>query len=440
MMAEHSTVRFDPTSDSGLPLRSSGLRQPRIVAITGGKGGVGKTSVAVNLALSFARRGQKVLLLDGDTDLANVSILLGQYPSKTLEQVLAGQCTFDDVIMKADFGLHVIPGASGVERCMDLGRDEAFPVLRDLATLEKRYDLILIDTASGLQPTALHMVATAMLACVIITPDPASLTDAFSLLRVLQRRGYKRTPGVIVNMARGASQAREVYRRFSGAVRRHLAMDVDYLGAVWRDETLRHSVEVQRPVATLAETDPSCRQFLTLAEMLEVHLARMPPRKSGFAAYWHHRTRQAADAALAEREAEATSTPDLPAAPSSASVSGEAGPASDRFASPVVRCRQLFDLVDQLLAANPAEPALRSEALRQAAALIAGIADGLPEEAGPASGPLSPPSSGSPEPDGPAYDESRYGTQQALLGVLREQSPEVSVDQFLSGLPSGYDH
>lgn len=439
MMAEHSTVRFDAPSDSDLPLRSSGLRQPRIVAITGGKGGVGKTSVAVNLALSFARRGQKVLLLDGDTDLANVSILLGQYPSKTLEQVLDGQCTFDDVIMKADFGLHVIPGASGVERCMDLGRDEVFPVLRDLATLEKRYDLILIDTASGLQPTALHMVATAMLACVIITPDPASLTDAFSLLRVLQRRGYKRTPGVIVNMARGASQAREVYRRFSGAVRRHLAMDVDYLGAVWRDETLRHSVEVQRPVATLAETDPSCRQFLTLAEMLEVHLARMPPRKSGFAAYWHHRTRQASDAAQAEREAGAASA-DQPEEPSTANVSGEAGPASDRFASPVVRCRQLFDLVDQLLAANPAEPALRSEALRQAAALIAGIADSLPEAAEPASGSLPPPSSGSPEPDGPAYDESRFGKQQALLGVLREQSPEVSVDQFLSGLPSGYDH
>lgn len=164
-------------------------KMPQIVALTGGKGGVGKTSVAVNLALTMARQGQKVLLLDADTDLANVSILLGQYPEHTLEQAVNGECPLEDVVMEGPYGLHVIAGASGVQRCMDLDTADADAILDQLARLEQSYDLVLVDTAAGLRPAGLHMIALATFACVVVTPDPASLTDAFFLAESVAAAG-----------------------------------------------------------------------------------------------------------------------------------------------------------------------------------------------------------------------------------------------------------
>jgi MinD-like ATPase involved in chromosome partitioning or flagellar assembly len=252
-------------------------KQPRTLAITGGKGGVGKTSVALNLSLTLAREGYRVLLLDGDTDLANVSIMLGRYPERTLANVMAGECSLRDVIMEAEWGLHIIPGASGVEQCVDMAAEESLRVLKALSRLEKNYDYVITDTASGLQKTGMHMIAAAELACVVVTPDPASLTDAFSLIKLLIRRGYRRTPSVLVNMAQGASQARSVFQRLDAAAVRHLGLQLHYLGAIWRDETLRQSVMNQRPVALLPASDPSSRQFRTLADMLNVRLRQLPP-------------------------------------------------------------------------------------------------------------------------------------------------------------------
>lgn len=424
-------------------------KRPRIVAVTGGKGGVGKTAVAVNLALSYARRGYRVLLLDADTDLANVSIVLGQYPSSTLEQVVSGECALTDAIMEGAFGLHVLPGAAGVQKCGEVDPEQALEVLRGLSLLERDYDLILIDTASGLQPTGLHMVASAMLACVVITPDPASLTDAFSLLRALQRRGYRRTPAVVVNMASGASQAQDVFRRFSGAVRRHLAMDVDYLGAIWRDETVRQSVQMQRPVAVLAETDPSCRQFLNLADRLDLQLARTPERKSGFAAYWHHKVRRQ------QQDNEEPAGKAVAGAPDSGgrnvrrtTVSSSAGTSesplsrppeavSDRFVdAPVDECRQLFGQVRALLQAHEGDLTLRNEALREAAALILNT---VPGEAAATPDASVPPTTRHPAASAPAFDEDAYGDQQQLLRRLRSQPPGTRLDTFLGALTPGYD-
>ncbi len=273
--------------------------QPRTLAITGGKGGVGKTSVALNLSLTLAREGYRVLLLDGDTDLANISIMLGRYPTRTLANVMAGECGLRDVIMEGEWGLHIIPGASGVEQCVEMAADESLRVLRALSRLEKDYDYVIIDTASGLQKTGMHMIAAAELACVVVTPDPASLTDAFSLIKLLIRRGYRRTPSVLVNMAQGASQARSVFQRLEAAAQRHLGVQLHYLGAIWRDETLRQSVMNQRPVALMPPSDPSCRQFRTLSDMLNVRLRQLTPRKAGIAAYWHRVSTAPAESAPA---------------------------------------------------------------------------------------------------------------------------------------------
>jgi MinD-like ATPase involved in chromosome partitioning or flagellar assembly len=273
-------------SSSAVDRPESGSRVPLTLAITGGKGGVGKTQVALNLALVLARQGYRTLLLDGDVELANVNVMLGVYPGMTLEHVVLGERTLDEVLLPVTENLDLLPGASGVPGCLELDSARREDFLAQLRTLEQGYDRVIIDTAAGLSTPALHMVAASHLATLVITPDPTSLTDAFSLVKVLHRKGYRRTPSVIVNMARGATEAQTVYRRFSTAVSRYIGVQLHYLGAIWRDETIAQSISTQRPVAMMDDSDPSCRQFWTLADMLAVRCSQGVAPANGFARYW----------------------------------------------------------------------------------------------------------------------------------------------------------
>lgn len=421
--------------------------QPRTLAITGGKGGVGKTSVALNLSLTLAREGHKVLLLDADTDLANVSIMLGRYPTRTLANVMAGECSLRDVIMEAEWGLHIVPGASGVEQCVDMVADESLRVLRALSRLEKDYDYVITDTASGLQKTGMHMIAAAELACLVVTPDPASLTDAFSLIKLLTRRGYRRTPSVLVNMAQGASQARSVFQRLEAAAQRHLGIQLHYLGAIWRDETLRQSVLNQRPVALMHPSDPSCRQFRTLCDMLNVRLRQLPPRKAGIAAYWHR----------------VSTAPALPAAPE---ISEPVAPTD-----PAAECKRLIADIGKVLEQNNDASLLRYEAFNGFFALLGRtidadtieiiqtgmasldwerlekeqrvhlathlhhIASRVDPDAGQHSSGQSSTHREAPGKDRePYYDRISFGDQSRLVRALREQPSDISLDQLLRSL------
>ncbi len=423
------------------------MRQPRTIAITGGKGGVGKTTVALNLALVLAQSGHNVLLLDADTDLANVSLLVGLYPERTLADVIAGRCTMDEAILHSHFGLHIVPGASGVQECMEMSGQDSLIMLRALHELEHRYDYVIVDTAAGLQAVGLHMIASAELACLVVSPDPASLTDAFSLMKVLKRRGYRRTPSVIVNMAQGASQARSVYQRLNGACQRHLQWSLHYLGALWRDETLRQSVLDQNPVTLLPASDPSCRQFHTLAEMLNVHLAGLPRRKTGIAAYWHQAARRQAV--------------------KSAAVSPAVG-ASD---SPRQQCLALIDRLEGILDASPNDVMLRYEAFTRLFAHLGrkpdadtveivqtGLAsmawekltvtdrEKLARHLGQLIRELIPPRiidsapAGRPDPEKvPVYDRVSFGEQDQLVRALREKPADVSLNDLLRSLAGDRD-
>jgi len=434
-------------------------RQPRTLAITGGKGGVGKTSVALNLALTLARDGSKVLLLDGDTDLANVSIMLGRYPQRTLADVMAGTSSLEDVIMTAEYGIHIIPGASGVDQCVDMEAADSLRVLKALSQLEKRYDYVITDTASGLQATGMHMIAAAELACVVVTPDPASLTDAFSLIKLLIRRGYRRTPSILVNMAQGASQARTVFQRLEGAAQRHLGISLHYLGGIWRDETLRQSVLNQRPVALLPESDPSCRQFRSLSDMLNVRFRQISPKKAGVAAYWY---RVSGKGKVAEPSAVSEPSASTQSAPTSSEP--EAVPESD-----IQACQRLIGDLSELIAASGDASLLRYEAFNRFFALLGRTMDedtveilqtglaSLPWEnlnqdqrrqfathlrhlarevepvsaAARASAPTPPAASPRQE---PYYDRISFGEQSRLIRALKEQPSDITLDQLLRSL------
>ncbi|SHK75752.1 MinD-like ATPase involved in chromosome partitioning or flagellar assembly [Marinobacter antarcticus] len=423
--------------------RKHKMSPPRTIAVTGGKGGVGKTSVALNLALTLARQEKRVLLLDGDTDLANVSIMLGLYPERTLANVVAGECRLEDILLEADFGLHIVPGASGVQECMDMEPEDSFRILRALSKLESRYDYVITDTAAGLQPAALHMIAAAELACVVVTPDPASITDAFSLIKVLKRRGYRRTPSVLINMAQGASQARSVFQRLDSAARRHLQCSLHYMGGIWRDETLRQSVLNQRPVALLPVSDPSCRQFSTLADMLDVRLSQSPARKAGIAAYWH---------SVSKRQ------------PARKQKADTAAPA---VASPRERCLQAVGELEAVFGQAPESALLRYDAFTRLFALLGRTPDSdtveiiqaglgaidweplVPEQREHLAAHLrhladeiwvssdaseSEQESSQPVLPEPFYDRISFGDQDKLVRVLKEQPSDISLNNFLRSL------
>lgn len=240
-----------------------------VIAITSGKGGVGKTNVATNLGLALAARGARVCVFDADTGLANINILLGIRPQYTLEQVLDGDKTLEEIMLRVEGGLYVVPAASGVQRCTDLAEEKRRFLVRALRQLERQFDFILIDTAAGIESGVLDFVASAQYRIVVITPEPTALTDAFALLKILSLRGGKRNLFALVNRVADYKASQKVFKRFRDAVTKYLKVDIHYLGYLADDPALPDAVSRQIPVVTAApESSVSCC-FFALADIVK---------------------------------------------------------------------------------------------------------------------------------------------------------------------------
>jgi MinD-like ATPase involved in chromosome partitioning or flagellar assembly len=183
-------------------------------------------------------------------------------------------------------GVQIIPGASGFAQCVELDVGQQQRLVTSVQSIEPHYDYMLVDTAAGISPTVLHFIAASQVAVIVITPEPTSLTDAFSLLKVLRRRGYRRKVQVIVNMASSSVQADKVFRRFRDAVFKYLELAAEYLGTIWMDESMRAAVTLQRPVALYPKNDPSARSFYRLAERIDDVFSQKGVPKLAFSAYW----------------------------------------------------------------------------------------------------------------------------------------------------------
>lgn len=263
-------------------------RIPHVIAITSGKGGVGKSSIAVNLGLALARGGSRVCIFDADTGLANINILLGLTPRMTLEHVLFGSKTIEEIMLEAPYGMKVVPGANGISECATLQGRQQLRLTRELARIETAFDYLLLDTAAGIADDTLEFVTAAHHALIVITPEPTSLTDAFSLVKLMARRRRGISVQVVVNMCPNLIAGREIFQRFQTAVKKYVGVEVHPLGYLLRDESLRNAVTLQQPVALFPESDPSCRGFLRLAESLQRTVATTSPRLA-FSSYWQRR-------------------------------------------------------------------------------------------------------------------------------------------------------
>ncbi len=236
-----------------------------VIAISSGKGGVGKTTLTVNLGIAMARQGKKVCLFDADTNLANINILLHEVPEYNLQHVLSGEKSISEVIVYSN-GISFIPGASGVVDFSVLERSAQTYLLEAFSELEQVYDVVLVDTSAGIHNNVLDFIEMAHQSIVLITPEPTSLTDAFSLLRMLRKRKYRKRINVVVNQAISEFDARKIFKRFSGAVAKYIGYHPAYLGFVNRDATVSSAVCSQIPVRVFRPDADSSRCFDRLSE------------------------------------------------------------------------------------------------------------------------------------------------------------------------------
>lgn len=260
----------------------------RVIAVSSGKGGVGKTNLVTNLGITLASRGKRVCIFDADTNLANINILLNINPPYTLQQVLSGEREIEEILVDGPAGLQIVPAASGIAEFVELGRVQQERLLTALKQLESRFDYLLIDTAAGISDSVLNFLQAAPYTVLIITPEPTSLTDAFSLIKVLKQRGLNHSIFVVVNMAPSATNASAVYKRFKEVVAKYLRLNTRFLGYVLSDKELTRSVIQQKAVVMRVPSGVASRCIRNLCNRLEQYLEHDEGAAS-FSAFWDER-------------------------------------------------------------------------------------------------------------------------------------------------------
>lgn len=220
----------------------------RVIAVTSGKGGVGKTSFTVNLALALAEYEQQVIILDGDLGLANVDIAFGLTARYTIEHLLSGEKTIEEIILKGPRGIGIIPGGSGVQGLANLERDRLKNVIANLGRLEKIADLLIIDTGAGLGHTVTNFLQAADDIIMVTTPEPTALTDAYGLLKSLRQVAGEVPIHMVINRVRTEADALATFKRLETAVHRFLDGSLDLMGWVYDDPHVGRSVMQQEPL------------------------------------------------------------------------------------------------------------------------------------------------------------------------------------------------
>ena len=229
----------------------------QVIAITGGKGGVGKTNISVNLAVSMAKEGLDVMLFDADLGLANVDVLLGMSVQKTLADVFAGREQLGDVVVNGPEGLRVVPAASGVAQMADLDPAIQQDLVRAFSEQLSPPEVLIVDTGAGIDHTVQTFVAACQTVVVVVCDEPASLTDSYALMKVMRNEKGVRRFEVLANQVDTPAQGRHIYDRLTKVTDKYLDVELGYLGAVPTDSYLRRAVQERKPLVSVYPRSPA---------------------------------------------------------------------------------------------------------------------------------------------------------------------------------------
>lgn len=242
---------------------------PRVISVTSGKGGVGKTNIVTNLAYALAKAGKRVLVLDADLNLANVDILLGLTPKFNLHHVFTGEKTLAEILVEGPGGLKILPASSGILELADLTESQRLYFLSEMEALAGEIDILLVDTAAGINNNVVYFNLAAQERIIILTPEPTSLTDAYALIKVLSSKHDVKKFRILVNLARSEKEALAVFRKLSAVADRFLdSLSLDLVGHIPYDAKLPQAVRAQRLVSEIYPDAAVSRMLAKVSQQL----------------------------------------------------------------------------------------------------------------------------------------------------------------------------
>lgn len=255
--------------------QASGLRKivnpkpVKVIAVSSGKGGVGKTNVSVNLAASLAKDGKEVLLLDADLGLANVDVLLGLNPSYDLSHVISGERSLEEVMIDGPANVKVIPASSGISRMANLGVAEQAGLINAFNELGHAIDVMVVDTAAGISDSVVNFCCASQEVIVVVCDEPASITDAYAFIKVMSREHGVEHFQILANMTHTTHEGRELFNKLSKATDRFLDVMLSFMGTIPYDERLRKAVQHQRAVVEAFPRSPSALALKRIARQID---------------------------------------------------------------------------------------------------------------------------------------------------------------------------
>lgn len=256
----------------------SQIHPVQVIAVTGGKGGVGKSSVSINLSVCLAQMGRRVALLDADLGLANIDVLLGLRPTQTLEDVLNGDCDLIDIMLTGPGGIRIIPASSGTQKMTMLGAREHAGLIHAFSALSAQLDVLIIDTAAGISDSVVSFVRAAQEVLVVVCDEPSSITDAYALIKLLNRDYGLDRFRVVANMTRSNQEGRNLFNKLTQVSERFLDVTLQYVGHIPYDETVRKAVQRQKAVVDVAPRSKVAIAFKQLAEKVDLWPLPTSPR------------------------------------------------------------------------------------------------------------------------------------------------------------------
>ena len=267
---------------AGRPL-PGGRHHCRVLAVTGGKGGVGKTNVAVNLSLALCEGGARVLLLDGDMGLANVDLLLGLSPQYTLQHVFDRQVGIEDIVVEGPLGLHVLPGGMGLPELANLNTLDIVRLLGLLRSLERDHDVLVIDTAAGIGQVVTRLALAADDVLIVSTPEPTSMVDAYGLIKALKQGDPACRLHLVVNMVRQRGEDTQFHKSLAAVALSYLGMELNWLGSIPRDEAIVTGVKNHTPFFISRPQSVAAKELRRIAGLFLADLSiERPDRPGGF--------------------------------------------------------------------------------------------------------------------------------------------------------------
>lgn len=244
----------------------------RVITVTSGKGGVGKTSLAVNLAIDLQRRGKRVVILDADFGLANIEVMLGVRPTSNLADLMFKGKSLRDIIMSGPEGIGFISGGSGIKELASLTRDQVFYVLQSLSELDDLADVVIVDTGAGIADTVLEFAAASEEVLLVVTPEPTSITDAYALLKTLNRtqdfQASRTVIKLVSNRVKNQKEGQEIFDKVSVVAEKFLNIKLEYMGAVLNDGNVSKAVMQQKPLVMAYPHTPAALSISYLANSL----------------------------------------------------------------------------------------------------------------------------------------------------------------------------